>query len=140
MGQSHATCKSIVPEGIQKVVPEAFERALTDSVSHPHRTSLFSPDYRLGSTTPASVASTHSRRKSRSTLRETYVTYPFTVALYVIEMKLYILLETEVGVLSRWYYRRVASLEGDTREIRGWGIQVEQETEGMGSETEDLEL
>lgn len=33
MGQSHATGKSVVPEGIQKLAPEALERALPDSVS-----------------------------------------------------------------------------------------------------------
>ncbi len=33
MRQSHATGKSVVPEGIQKLVPEALERALPDTVS-----------------------------------------------------------------------------------------------------------
>ena len=32
MGQSHATGKSVVPEGIQKLAPEALERALPDNV------------------------------------------------------------------------------------------------------------
>ena len=78
MGQSHATGKSVVPEGIQKLAPEALERALPDtSVSSfpPLRKNII---LTLGFRymTPMSAESTYLRGKPRSTFRRICVDHP----------------------------------------------------------------